>query len=155
MAHIRVRPVSHCDFDTIRQWHEEVCACEITGDTRDSVDTQEFARRMDSILVDTSTRPRHRLMVADVDDHLAGFVLYGPNHEFFTLKERMFIYALYVHPTWRRSGVATSLMNVARDEAFEMGLDAVWLTVSEHNSARDFYTRLGYDTIRRTMILRR
>ena len=64
----------------------------------------------------------------------------------------MFIYAIYADPRYRGLGVGRALMEKAQQMALEEGMNEVWFTVSEHNSAVGFYENLGYRTCRRTMI---
>jgi len=150
---IDIRPFGEDDFEIIRRWHVDMCLAELSEDEAKSLDIKSFIQRTDKILIDTAGSDTNSLYVADLDNTIVGFILIGPTKEFFSLKKRMFVYAIYCDPKYRGLGIGRMLMDKAKIVALESGMDEVWLTVTESNDAVEFYKRIGYKTCRRTMIL--
>jgi GNAT superfamily N-acetyltransferase len=57
---------------------------------------------------------------------------------------------LYVLPHWQRKGVGTAFINYLEQKAKKIGLRTLQLiTIEKATGAVNFYTKLGYQTIRR------
>jgi GNAT superfamily N-acetyltransferase len=56
---------------------------------------------------------------------------------------------LYVEPSWRRCGVAGSLMAQVKSFASDLGMSQLWLTATDQ---ADFYCRRGWATQRRAKL---
>lgn len=149
---LNIGPLCEDDFETVRKWHIDMCLSELSESDRESLDMKTFVERIDKILIDTAGADCNKLYVASIDGKPVGFILMGTTKEFFSLNRRMFIYAIYADPRYRGLGVGRALMEKAQQMALEEGMNEVWFTVSEHNSAVGFYENLGYKTCRRTMI---
>jgi GNAT superfamily N-acetyltransferase len=54
-----------------------------------------------------------------------------------------------VHPTYQGSGAGTTLMTGLRQNAVDLGLEQLQLTVRDGNSLERFYERLGYRVVGR------
>lgn len=63
--------------------------------------------------------------------------------------EGLYITALAVHPAYRRSGVATTILSAAEDEAALAGARSLMLHVSRDNlPAIEFYKSTGFDQLK-------
>lgn len=87
------------------------------------------------------------LLVARVDDEIAGFVQFAPEGGSYKQDvERGVIENLYVRPEHRGEGIGSELLERAEQELFDAGADRVSLEVLASNeAARRFYARHGYD----------
>lgn len=85
------------------------------------------------------------IFIALADDHLVGRVIadfeYGEPDE-------MWVLGLEVREGHRRQGIATSLMQVAEQEARQKKAERLLLTVAKSNHvAQQLYTNLGYENV--------
>jgi ribosomal protein S18 acetylase RimI-like enzyme len=95
------------------------------------------------------TREEGFTFVAEVDDEVVGYacgvVQRRASHTFAWPHERLNLDQIAVHPSHRRSGVGTALMQRVDALADSLGLDEVALDSWEFNAqARRFFESLGY-----------
>ena len=96
------------------------------------------------------------VIVADLNDEIVGFavVQYILRPETFFSKARRFyhIEEFGVDENHRRKGIATSLINFAKEDAKKLGFERVELNMWEFNEgALAFYESVGFKTFRRYM----
>lgn len=106
-----------------------------------------------SRLLDAVASQSHALLVVEIDDRPAGFlVLLDALPDEVTLQPQAFIAFMAVEPEWRRRGAGTALLSAAEDEAKRRGLPYISLMVTESNApAMRLYERAGYLTERRLL----
>jgi putative acetyltransferase len=80
---------------------------------------------------------RHRAYLAEKDGKLIGYVRWNP--------ETNELCSIFVDPDFVRQGVATKLMEVAVQDAKEMGVKEFWLDASL--TAVPFYEAMGWNYI--------
>ena len=87
------------------------------------------------------------LLVARVDGELAGIVMFSVESGSYEQDVRRGIVEnLFVVPTHRREAVGTHLLEAAESALAERGADVVALeAMAANESARAFYTELGYE----------
>lgn len=84
-------------------------------------------------------RTDHLSFVATIDGTVCGFVMAGFDGH------RGWLYQLAVHPTRRRSGVASGLVKYAAECLRNLGCEKLNLQVREGNAAAEsFYESLGF-----------
>lgn len=82
----------------------------------------------------------HHFYIASISSEPVGFISFSHDNIAGTFK----IQKLYVHPLVHGKGVGGRLMNVAIQEAKKHHAHALRLNVNRQNSAKEFYTRLGF-----------
>ena len=81
--------------------------------------------------------------LAEVDDRVVGMAR-GETHD--SQPDRRFLFAMYVSPSARGSGIAQSLVDAVSAWAWTQGVDALYLYVSAAvPRARAFYTKVGFE----------
>lgn len=86
--------------------------------------------------------PRSSILVALIDDHIAGAALFHAR----TWQDASEIYIdeLFVFPTAQRRGVGRALVAAIRDHAAESGFESLTLLTDRDVPAFDFYVGLGF-----------
>ena len=87
-------------------------------------------------------REDHALLVAEVEDALAGFAWAqdsGPQLR--TGQSAVRVHDLFVHPEWRRRGIGRALLDAVREWAAARG--ARWLRWRGRPESREFYAAVG------------
>jgi ribosomal protein S18 acetylase RimI-like enzyme len=95
------------------------------------------------LLVDSA----HRLLVAEHDGHLVGFVDvgYDRTHELVAEKDSAELCRIYVQSPFIGRSIGAALLGAAEGEARDAGARAIWLTAWASNErALAFYARRGY-----------
>ncbi len=91
---------------------------------------------------DQGSASRDRVVVAEADVGVVGFVSFGPTR-FPKLAFEVEVYALYVAVDWQNRGLGRRLMAAAFDTAVTEGLRGVVVWVLAENPSRFFYQTLG------------
>ena len=92
----------------------------------------------------------HTLVAVDAEGGLSGYaqVRVGAGNPDGVHGEACELWRFYVDRPWHGQGLATQVMSAVRGLARELGCDAIWLAVWEHNPrAIAFYTREGFRRI--------
>jgi ribosomal protein S18 acetylase RimI-like enzyme len=85
------------------------------------------------------------ILVADDDGDLAGFTQIYPSFSSVAMALIWILNDLYVAETYRQRGIATALLNAAKERAHQAGAASIQLaTQIENSSARRLYEQLGY-----------
>jgi ribosomal protein S18 acetylase RimI-like enzyme len=104
-------------------------------------------RKMSLQVIEPVIKDRaNKIYVAeDENDHFAGYVVVGETRNMFSPAGYGFIYDIFVEEKFRRSGVATLLLNAAEDFCITKGLDTVKLEVADNNpGALCLYEKTGF-----------
>ncbi|APW98349.1 N-acetyltransferase [Halobiforma lacisalsi AJ5] len=100
-------------------------------------------------------RGREQEPLAEVDGEFAGFVATEVDEppSTFDRPDRLVIRDIYVGEPYRGTGLARELIDRARTRARERGCSEFALEVDvENERALAFYEKLGFETVRRTMV---
>lgn len=85
------------------------------------------------------------VLVAEDEGKIAGWIGLTVKPAFEKNVKYAYITEVMVHPSFRRSGVATQLMKKAEEKALEMGSSYIYSYVYEFNSAsKSLFGKLGY-----------
>ncbi|MEL6814174.1 MAG: GNAT family N-acetyltransferase [Cyanobacteria bacterium J06598_3] len=89
-------------------------------------------------------RPYAEALVADVDGKAAGFALYFYNFSTFLMKPGIYLEDLFVHPDYRRQGIATALLQALASRAVDQDCGRLeWSVLDWNTDAITFYKRIG------------
>jgi GNAT superfamily N-acetyltransferase len=92
------------------------------------------------------TAGRPRVLVADVDDTIVGWIAFGPCRDADKDASWGEVEALYVLPAYWGAGVGRRLMESARRKLSDAGYtDALLWVLSENERARAFYGQVGFE----------
>lgn len=106
-----------------------------------TIDSQAMALHLNRLRSDTSLG---HLLVATVDQELAGFAILYRSFETRALKPLLIINDVYVAPKFRRHGLARQLMIAAFDLAKAHGYSgASWQTRTSNLGAQHLYDQIG------------
>lgn len=86
----------------------------------------------------------------DSDCEPAGYIKVniGSAQTEFVVEDTLEIQRIYIHPSQKRQGFGTLLMDYAINRAHELGLTSVWLGVWERNfAAQAFYKEHGFEHV--------
>lgn len=106
--------------------------------TSNAVDPEAYARNYADVL----SRSEVRLLVAESDGRVIGYLLAQRHHTFHANGPVVWVEELMVAPGRRRTGVGRALMHAVEQWADEQGGAYVALATRR---APDFYTALGYE----------
>lgn len=82
--------------------------------------------------------------VAEMNEEIAGFIMFYSGFSSYNLCRMVFISGLYVKPEWRGQGVGTKLWNQAILYMQKHNIRHVcWLVFDNNHKARDFYGKMG------------
>jgi ribosomal protein S18 acetylase RimI-like enzyme len=104
-------------------------------------------------LIDTIRAQSHVMLIAEIDDLPAGFLLMLDGlPDDVTGLPQAFVAYMAVEPQMQRSGAGTALLQAAERRAIERGLPYIALMVTEDNTAaQTLYERGGFVTERRLL----
>jgi GNAT superfamily N-acetyltransferase len=87
--------------------------------------------------------PRFAAMLAEIDDRPVGLALYFFTYSTWTSRNGLYLEDLYVHPEFRRLGVARAMMRRLAQVAVDHGAGRfVWLVLRDNIPAIRFYESL-------------
>ena len=93
-------------------------------------------------------RPVAEVLLADVDGEAAGFALFFPTFSSFEGKPGIYLEDLFVHPKFRRKGIAKSLLSrLARLVLERQGSRLTWAVLDWNTPAIDFYQKIGAEQL--------
>lgn len=105
-------------------------------------DTVEEA--MNFIAFNTQT-PNRKLMIATLENRVVGTVTIADD------SDKLWVTGLGVHEQARGKGIATTMLNWAKNEAFHLGKETIYLDVETDNDmALSVYEKVGFETIQHT-----
>ncbi|MDE6110985.1 MAG: GNAT family N-acetyltransferase [Eubacterium sp.] len=86
--------------------------------------------------------------VAKIDNKIAGVIMAGNDGR------RGYIYHTAVHPSYRKQGIGSLLVQTAMEALKQLGINKVALVVFEHNkTGNDFWEKMGF-TVRTDLTYR-
>lgn len=89
------------------------------------------------------------MLVAEEEGKIAGWIGLTVKFSFERNVKYAYIIEVMVHPTFRRTGVATDLLKAAEEKALEMGSSYTYAYVYESNIAsRSLFGKLGYSRMK-------
>jgi GNAT superfamily N-acetyltransferase len=143
MKRITVRLAQAEDVPTICRMLRESAAAQ--GSEEDLCVDPDNLREDGFIL----TPPRFQCLLAEVGGQPAGIALYCFTYSTWTSRTGAYLEDLYVAPSFRRTGVARSLMAQLAKIAVGAGcLHIQWMVIRENTSAVRFYESIGADLSR-------
>jgi GNAT superfamily N-acetyltransferase len=88
--------------------------------------------------------PLFKALIAEWDGAPAGFALYFPSYSTWTSRRGLYLEDIYVHPAFRRRGIARALMARLARIALDYGGGRInWLVLRDNDDALGFYKGLG------------
>ncbi len=79
-----------------------------------------------------------------LEQNIAGFVIYSWKWGAFTGVRDMYMQAIYIHPDYRRQGLALATMHHLAGIALAHGCSRIeWLTVKDKTMSKQFYDSIG------------
>ena len=92
--------------------------------------------------------PRFDVLLAEADGRAVGMALYFFDYATWTSRNGLYLEDLYVHPAYRRHGIARALMTHLKAIARERGCGRLNWVVQRHNAnAVKFYESLGAEPL--------
>lgn len=95
-------------------------------------------------LTDRLARGESVVYLAEANGETLGFTQLYPTFASLSMKPWWVLYDLYVVPAARRQGVATHLLNRAKQLARETGADGISLETAQDNPAQRLYEARGW-----------
>ena len=84
------------------------------------------------------------IIVAEIEQKLVGFTQLFPVFSSVSIKKSLILNDLYVDPEYRSKGIATKLLNKAKEYAIKTGNKGLALETAIDNPAQKLYERLGW-----------
>ncbi len=104
---------------------------------------QEYAAE----LLGVCKKYRGRILIADLDDAVAGLIAFRTVKLIENEHPHMYISDLVVFTRYRQRGVGRALLDAAADHARQAGISRISLMVyADNRVARDVYERSGFET---------
>jgi GNAT superfamily N-acetyltransferase len=134
---IRIEPATPADVPIILQLIRELAEFERllheVQATEEQVREQLFG-----------TRPAAEVVIARIQDEVAGFALFFPNFSTFLAKPGIYLEDLYVRQKFRGQGCGEALLRYLARTAVERGCGRLeWSVLDWNMRAIDFYKSLG------------
>ncbi len=105
-------------------------------------DSEDEAKEM---IAFTTATPNRRLMIAKLEGKIVGTV------SIIEESDKLWVTGLAVHETARGQGVATTILNWTKKEAFDLGKAHVYLDVeTDNDKALSLYEKVGFELINHT-----
>lgn len=151
-----IREATAKDYDELCELFEEVDALHHDNLPHIFQTPNDSARRYDQYL-GLMTDENVRLLVAEIDENLVGFVHIvlrdTPAHPIFIPRNYVVVESIGVRSEYQNQGIGRMLMEAVHVWATEKGATSIELNVYEFNhKAINFYQRLGYELLSRKMI---
>lgn len=102
-------------------------------------DRELSVRHLEKTLAD----PVNYLVIAEVNDRLAGFLFAHRIDHLSRAGSQIFIYEIEVEPEFRRKGIGTALIDFILDVAQRDGIEAFVFTNHSNKGAVEFYKSTG------------
>ena len=84
------------------------------------------------------------IFIAYVDENAVGFMQLYPLFSSVSMKRMLVLNDLYVEENYRGQGIATALIEVAKELAINKGQKGLALQTEQDNPAQKLYERLGF-----------
>lgn len=99
--------------------------------------------------------PRYELTVAEVEGTVAAYAVTFPTYSTFRALPTLFLEDIFVHPDFRRRGIARAMIGWLQAQARERGCGRMEWTVLDWNTpAKDLYDAIGAEFLREWQIRR-
>jgi GNAT superfamily N-acetyltransferase len=148
--------IVHCDF--VRPAHRQAVGDLINayiGDEKGGGEplSPQAAERLVTML---AAHPTAFILLAESDSEFVGLLTAFENISTFTARPMMNVHDLFVHPTYRRCGIARRLMETLIEEARRHDCSRLTLEVRQDNPrAQTLYNNLGFQCPEPPMIYQR
>jgi ribosomal protein S18 acetylase RimI-like enzyme len=154
MENLVIRYAKREELESVNKLREQVNEVHVNG--RPDIFRADGWPLIESNIYTRFDEDSSGVIVADLNDVIVGFavVQYISRPETFFSKARRFyhIEEFGVDENHRRKGIATSLINFAKEDAKKLGFERVELNMWEFNEgALAFYESVGFKTFRRYM----
>lgn len=154
MENLVIRYAKREELESVNKLREQVNEVHVNG--RPDIFRADGWPLIESNIYTRFDEDSSGVIVADMDDEIVGFavVQYISRPETSFSKARRFyhIEEFGVDENHRRKGIATSLINFAKEDAKKLGFERVELNMWEFNEgALAFYESVGFKTFRRYM----
>ena len=154
MENLVIRYAKREELESVNKLREQVNEVHVNG--RPDIFRADGWPLIESNIYTRFDEDSSGVIVADLNDEIVGFavVQYISRPETFFSKARRFyhIEEFGVDENHRRKGIATSLINFAKEDAKKLGFERVELNMWEFNEgALAFYESVGFKTFRRYM----
>lgn len=151
-----IREATAKDYDELCELFEEVDVLHHDNLPHIFQTPNDSARRYDHY-IGIMTDENVRLLVAEIDENLVGFVHIvlrdTPAHPIFKPRNYVVVESIGVSSEYQNQGMGRMLMEAVHVWAAEKGATSIELNVYEFNhKAINFYQRLGYELLSRKMI---
>ena len=88
--------------------------------------------------------PQFKIIVAETDDGIVGYALYGQAYETAYAARGLYLNDLYVSEQARRKGIAGALINALKEQARrERRIFIWWVSDPQNIAAREFYAAMS------------
>lgn len=149
-----VRLAKEDELEQINALRKQVYALHAIGEP--SFFNEDFSDELRKYISTIWDDPQQDIIVNERNGRIVGFAVvhhfYMPNSPFMKERDYLEIEEFCVDKSWRRSGVATELVNYIRGYAKERNIRRIELSVWEFNEpALLFYESVGFKTYRRYM----
>ena len=89
-------------------------------------------------------RPYFESLVAESDGTIVAYAIFVTTYSTFRMRPTVFLEDIFVHPDWRRRGIATEIMQRLRALAVERGCGRFeWMVLEWNAGAQALYAKLG------------
>jgi len=153
---LKIRPFLPNELEQLTEsWKEVQSNPIVAGDF--SLSTDENVARRQRYIMKVHEEDENQILVAEVDRKIVGYIFFLKRAEFplETTYTWAYVNELYVHPAYRRRGIATKLMKQAFDYLKSIGVTHVRLNVMMKNQAAiNLYRKLGFEDLSLIMQLR-
>ena len=151
---MNIREAKHSDLDALVELNQDVQ--ELHVGLRPSVFKPTRNHDMSSGLSAFISGDHFQTFIAEHDGSAIGYAIAEVRHQdenaFKLSRDYLLIHQIAVAPDHRRKGVATALLEHARDLARQEGIARLQIDVySANHDARAFYASQGFDTFREMM----
>lgn len=147
VLNLKIRPFSPKDLEELTEfWKEMERDPTVSGNF--CLPTDENVARWQRFVMKVHEEDENQVLVAQMGGKLIGYIFFLRRAEFPLVTEYSWasVNELFVHPDYRRRGIATELMKRAFDYLEAMGVTCVRLNVMKDNRAAiGLYRNLGFE----------
>lgn len=142
---MRVRAAYPAELPVLAQQMADAAWGELTPRERPAATTAAVARQADALVRACLAQPTGTLLVAEANGTPIGHILYYQHPNPLSGRVDGVLMSLQVTPSWRRRGVARSLVRAAEQQLLAQGVRGALLVTALHNTAAmQWMTALGY-----------
>lgn len=154
MENLVIRYAKREELESVNKLREQVNELHVKG--RSDIFRADGWPLIESNIYTRFDEDSSGVIVADMDDEIVGFAVVQyisrPETSFGKARRFYHIEEFGVDENHRRKGIATSLINFAKEDAKKLGFERVELNMWEFNEgALAFYESVGFKTFRRYM----